>query len=1513
VRVAVVDVTFTITIDLIQIWEHLMSIQIRTSGHRGLLDNILLRGGRMTKWKGQVASFAPSFGMATSAIAVGAGLMLASPAYAADECGIEAAGADTLNCAGGAYPNGISYANSDGLTLVLNDPAITVGPTVGAGVAVRSDLVTSNAVIINATSAGTVTVSGAFSNGLHALNMGLGEATVMLGDGYISTTMSGSTAVKAEVGNTASTAAATATMMGGTITATGVSSSHALNSVNLGLGEATATLSGGDISTSGNSSFGVAARVDNAVSTAAATVTMTGGAVTTTGIVGRGLFSLHSGLGEATATLSGGDISTSGDIAEGISVEIANAGSTATASATVTGGTVTTTGLFAPGIFVRTTGLGETAVTLSAGTIAVSGDYSDGIYANSAGGTYDVDMTGGIVTSGTGIAAGIHTMAAAGGTVDIGAAATIDGSASGIAIRDGDEDFDGVDDIGGDAVVTTAGTVTGDAILGFGNDMFNLAGGTYNGTIHGDDVTASAADGDDVFNWTGGTLIGGFNGGDGSDTATVAATAYDGSQLLDGGDNADVADGFVDELSLDGVTATVNGGKIVNWEVVSLTDSDLTLNDFAAPTLNVCGGSTTLGGASMADDVLGCVSDDIITLTGDTAIANVVEGAGGSDTIAVLGNASVAGGVYGGGEGSDASAAADTGDTITINTTGTVALVDGQLGDDVIALTAGTITGGVAGGDGNDAVTLAGATVAGAITGDAGDDSLTWTSGTLGSFNGGIGSDTVTVSVAGYDGSTVLDGGDDASSADGWIDTLNLNGVTGTVNGGNLQNWEVVNVTGGPTTITDLVTETGGVCGGSLTLDGASSATDVLGCVSDDIITLTGDTAIANVVEGAGGSDMIAVLGNASVAGGVYGGGDGQDMSAVSDTGDVITINTTGTVALVDAGLGDDLITLAGGTVTGDVLGGDGDDALVWSGGTLAGFNGGDGSDTATVAAAEYDGSQLLDGGDDASSADGFIDALTLKGLDVTANGTSLVNWEVATLDDSKLTIADGSWTVGDAGDDASGVFLTKGSELDGGDALTLDGNVAIDATSRFTGTGGGAGVYAITGNLTNAGIVSTQDGAVGDVLTVGGNYVGQGGQLLLDAVLDDGSGGHDRLLVNGDFTGTSTVDIANVGGTGALTTGDGIKLVQVDGTSAAGALILKGGTIDTGAYRYSLNQGGIADPNDGDFYLRSRARDIVTVATSLARASRDLGRESLGTLHERVGEQEHDGLQTPGGGILRGLWGRALGSSYSDTAKSAAYGNARSNGEFGGTQLGVDLYRGVSEGGSSTHIGVYGGHLWSGTRDYQVTPTRLYAGTTRSEGWVAGAYATHYGKGWYVDAVLQRSWLDHKANATDGTRLATQSREWLGSIELGAPLSLGSGVKFEPQVQLIYGRTRFDDALDSSATLVGFDLENSLTGRAGFRLKRTRDLTQANDGSLFTAYLKANVWKTLDGGETSLTFGSSAPGTVTFPNSWADVGFGTTFSLMKNADLFFDGDVAFGIDQGTTALSGRTGLRIRW
>jgi hypothetical protein len=712
-----------------------------------------------------------------------------------------------------------------------------------------------------------------------------------------------------------------------------------------------------------------------------ATVIVKAGTIDTSGYQAIGAHAYVGGAGTLLVDVGKSTIiTTSGILANGILGTIAPVSNTKSLTLK-NAGVLNTTGPDAYGIWGWHGGSGniliENTGNISAGGAGVSGIRAE---ANTIA-TYDINVQSGTITSGSGTAAGIHVMGGSGGTVDIAAGASVDGSSSGVAIRDGDNNVDGVDEIGGNVVVTTAGTVTGDAILGLGDDTFNLTGGAYTGDIYGDDIAASKNDGNDQFTWSGGTLSGGFYGQNGSDNAIISGTAmFDGDEILDGGDDSGTGDGWNDTLTFAGASGIVNGKNIKNWEVVQFAGPGTTqINDFVTPSVSVCGGSVILGGASMANNVLGCVSDDTITITDNTVISNVIEGAGGADTINVLGNASVGAGVYGGNNGQDGSAAADTGDMITIDTTGSVDLVHGGAGEDRIFLKSGTVTKYIAGGDDNDYIEASGGS-AQIIVGNDGDDTIlvTGTAKVIStkllpdetSIDGNAGNDIIQI-----DGNAIVSGddGDDTLLLYGGTITTTFATGNGGSDGGAGEDLIILDGT-------KVLGAIGGGLDNDTMLIKSGSAAIVAGLSHDDHIVMTG-------------GEVDVLLGD---VGGLF-----DDPNTGNDTIELLG----GTIGTVMGDEGNDIITLDGAIVSGTIAGdtipsiynpaplpGSGDDQFIWTSGTMAAFDGGDGSDTADVSASEYDGSQILDGGDDVSVADGWIDTLNLNGLTVNATGANVIN-----------------------------------------------------------------------------------------------------------------------------------------------------------------------------------------------------------------------------------------------------------------------------------------------------------------------------------------------------------------------------------------------------------------------------------------------------------------------------------------------------------------------------------------
>jgi fibronectin-binding autotransporter adhesin len=648
---------------------------------------------------------------ASSATALAVALLAAAPqmASAANECGAEAPGQDTLTCAAVGYPLGITYAASNGLTLTLDEAAMVVR---GTGVLLQTLIgPIAPELTVNVTNVNSITSSG---TAVSVVNQAVGGfAAINIDDGTIISTGAATNAVNANGG--ASGANAQVTLNGGQI-----------------------------VNISGGGGIGAQTAGTN-------------------------------GTGNATIVINAGSVQAS---SSGAIASISGPNHTGTARIAMNGGSIFSAGSSA--LAATTTGKGLAQVQMTGGTVATTGANGDGIFASSKAGTYAVDVSGGTVGGGAGFGAAIHTSAAAGGTVNIGAGAVINAGASGVALRDGDANRDGIDEINGNATITTAGTLNGAVLLGGGTDTLNIAGGAINGSISGD--------GADTLN---------FNLGAGS--------FVHGAAFAIGGMNAVVMNSGTVQLdsTLAGNTLTVNGGTLVLGGANSYTGGTF---------LN--GGVLSVSSDANLGDAAGALDFDGGTLrnSADFATARtVVLGAGGG-TFQADANLAVSSGITGAG-----SLTKTGGGTLTLSGTniygGSTNVAQGTLRAGAANTFSATSAHNVAAGATLD---LAGFNQAVASLANSGTVSLVGaTAGTTLTVNGNyVGNNGVlkigtALNAAGPSDRLVIDGG--AATGKSSVQVTNLGGLGALTSGNGI---EVITAQNGATTTAQTTKDAFALAGG---------------------------------------------------------------------------------------------------------------------------------------------------------------------------------------------------------------------------------------------------------------------------------------------------------------------------------------------------------------------------------------------------------------------------------------------------------------------------------------------------------------------------------------------------------------------------------------------------------------------------------------------------------------------------------------------------------------------------
>jgi outer membrane autotransporter protein len=337
--------------------------------------------------------------------------------------------------------------------------------------------------------------------------------------------------------------------------------------------------------------------------------------------------------------------------------------------------------------------------------------------------------------------------------------------------------------------------------------------------------------------------------------------------------------------------------------------------------------------------------------------------------------------------------------------------------------------------------------------------------------------------------------------------------------------------------------------------------------------------ATVNILSAAGGPALLAGTASSVLNNG--------NLSSVSNAAPVVDLsNGTGTrfsntgaitavspaAVAVRGSAGNDTVTIAGGSIQGDVATGGGTDAVTWTGGTLnGGVTMGDGANNvATIGAVDTSSTYHLlagSGGGNTLTFDGTEARGGSFGADTLGKGINLGNgWNT-------IAFANGA-----------AFTLTDNVRLANSDIL-------IDPTSTlFAGDNVHpviAGASPGSANVSNAGTIDLTNGtgSPGNSLDIDGSYVASGGHLKLVTQLNEGGAlGNqftDRLLVRGDAGGETLLDVSpaaastgrltDVDANGYVSADEGISVVQVAGTSTGGAFRLNGGYLAVGPWQYGL------------------------------------------------------------------------------------------------------------------------------------------------------------------------------------------------------------------------------------------------------------------------------------------------------------------------------------------------------
>ncbi|WP_278401499.1 autotransporter outer membrane beta-barrel domain-containing protein, partial [Hafnia paralvei] len=182
-------------------------------------------------------------------------------------------------------------------------------------------------------------------------------------------------------------------------------------------------------------------------------------------------------------------------------------------------------------------------------------------------------------------------------------------------------------------------------------------------------------------------------------------------------------------------------------------------------------------------------------------------------------------------------------------------------------------------------------------------------------------------------------------------------------------------------------------------------------------------------------------------------------------------------------------------------------------------------------------------------------------------------------------------WTL--TGEQVSGGFesveINEGSVLLNNTTILMNDNSKSFKNNAYVYVNGHS---TIDGSLRNSGALYINNDKFVDgfnSLNVTGNYEGVDGSLIVfNSALEGDNSLTDKLIINGDTSGQSNVQVNNLGGKGAQTI-EGIELISVSGRSDG--LFIQDGRIVAGAYDYSLVRG--QNDNSSNWYLTSKKSPV--------------------------------------------------------------------------------------------------------------------------------------------------------------------------------------------------------------------------------------------------------------------------------------------------------------------------------
>lgn len=430
------------------------------------------------------------------------------------------------------------------------------------------------------------------------------------------------------------------------------------------------------------------------------------------------------------------------------------------------------------------------------------------------------------------------------------------------------------------------------------------------------------------------------------------------------------------------------------------------------------------------------------------------------------------------------------------------------------------------------------------------------------------------------------------------------------------------------------------------------------------------------------------------------------------------------------------------------------------------------------------------------------------------------------------------------------------------GGTLSAGADNTLSAASTYQVNAGATldlhGYSQTIAELDNSGVITL--GELGNTtLNVTGNYSGNNGLINFSGILNGDDSITDRLIIDGNTSGTTRVSVNNLGGSGANTV-NGIELIGVNGISDGE--FVQAGRIVAGAYEYILHRG--EDSNAANWYLSSRIDKvhpvfpIIELPGESGLSEEHINRPEAGSymsnlaaanslfitrLHDRQGETQYIDAET-GERRVTSMWLRNEGGQNRSRDNS---GQLQTKSDRYVLMIGGDIaewHNGEDDGG---HIGIMAGYA----NNRSTTHSRIsgYSAKGSVDGYSIGMYGTWYSdeqnkSGLYLDSWIQYDWFHNRVKGQELDDEKYDSSGISASFEGGYTYDVDhSGSYFvQPKVQATWMGVKAEEHRETNGTHVSSKGHGNLQTRLGMRvfIKSKHQIAKADD-RIFKPFVEAN------------------------------------------------------------------------